>query len=124
MEDMVFKLWGSEIGFILEGEGVTYSNQVGGYSCEDVYAKGCFVPMMSISNSAGIMEDKFQLYFLSDKYNGWCCAGIDDADADYLEGFFPPELRVNREKLGKSMEAWVHCLYKGQPAILTWENSD
>src|SRR3990167_9338730 len=114
----------------LEENGEVYSNQTGGYSCSHPEARGVFQPLQSC------LEESFEDHFAgaSSVYGGWCMDGIEEKTADWLDSVFEwtkdfldqtlAKCRVDREKMKKSMEAWVYIKMGDKKGVLTWNNSD
>lgn len=125
---------------------IIYSNQVGGYANNHPEVEGVLVPIsttIDYPTNVCKLNSELQRYFFDDpKWEGRCCYGIDIETADHLDALFKEHrhtefLRVDREKLGQSMEAWIYLTLnypndkckpysgiKGNTAILTWPNSD
>ena len=123
--------------------GVTYTHQCGGYSCFQQTHEGFLVPQ---KNSKELADALFDYFFNGPKYRGFCSQGIDDKDADFIDGLLNSGeqkwIRVDRSKLKDSMEAWIYlslepdypcfpyyypCSYNIDPAssiVMVWENSD
>ena len=134
-------LWHSKgLGVILLYEsGVYYSNQTGGYACLHPAAEGVYVPL---NNAAVDQETQLFAYFTGSKWAGWCNEGIDQETADYIDSVLAKSpytrmLKVNRDRLEDSHEAWIYvkvvrnaddaeiiCELGARAGILTWENSD
>ena len=115
--------------------GVRYRNQAAGHACWKFEIEGVLVPMP-------VGEERIPLRALEDHFDsGWECLDVDDADAiDRIlaaAGF--DFVKVDRDRLPESYEAWVHVkldpldperhieLFIGlsvDRAVLTWENSD
>ncbi len=128
-------LWDNESpGLIIAcPSGVTYTNQVGGYSCHHPELEGIFVPLR------GSIAEKLNAYFTGPKWNGRCYDSIDEETAGFIDSVLRDidlggSLCVNREKLEESCEAWIWVklsrnsllwlgLDEGE-GVLTWENSD
>lgn len=127
-----------QLGCILQrSTGVIYSNQTGGYACRQPKAEGVFIFLdenIFLDGEWRSPMGDISKHFTGEKYNGWSEAamfegsGIDTETGDFIEErlryFGLKNILVNREKLKDSEEAWVHVIYYGEPAILTWENSD
>jgi hypothetical protein len=131
---------------LLEPSGVFYYNQVCGHACLQKFAEGVF---------SYIRDDGNELYKAVSEHllNK---DGLTPEDADFLDGQFMGSsdakyLRVDRNHLDDSMEAWVYVIidqhlidlsfndnlqsesiyyntaFKGftcTVAVLTWDNSD
>lgn len=137
------QLWcGQRLGLILlRSSGVYYSNQTGGYACLHPLVEGVFVP---VHGDESDMEKRLSEYFTGPKWNGWCCDGIDEETATFVDGVLAQchltkEIKVDRNRLRDSHEAWVYVDYANPTeadwrseisgfgtckAVLTWENSD
>jgi hypothetical protein len=126
---------------LLEPSGVFYYNQVCGHSCLQKFAEGVFSYIRDDGNELHKIVSEYMLYksrlapedagFLDSQF-------VQSADATYL--------RVDRNRLDDSMEAWVYVtidqLFNGNVkgestyyntafkgfscagAVLTWDNSD
>lgn len=119
--------------------GVEYSHQCGGLSCEQRKMEGFLVPC---PDSIPISEQLYAHFYTGPKYRGYGYKGIDEEDAvlidDLLASIGYTPLSVDRERLSKSVEAWVYltidpenpCFpycYNSSPAslvVMVWENSD
>jgi hypothetical protein len=130
------------LGLILsEPSGVFYHNQVCGHSCLQKFEEGIFSYIRDDGNELHKTVSEYMLYkdrltpedadFLDDQF-------IQSSDAKYL--------RIDRNRLNDSMEAWVYVTidqsltgelkdesvyyntaFKGftcARAVLTWDNSD
>lgn len=94
------------------------SNQAGGYACEHPKIRG-LVRTLDCKYSDILMG-----YFTAGKYHGWCCDGIDEEDAKFIEELMNDVgIEVDRTRLRDSMEAWVYIV-KPVAGVLIWENSD
>ncbi len=125
--------------------GIVYSNQAGGQACLQPQVEGFLVP---IANDVGLAplygfrspENDLLRYF---KKLQWCGAPLTVRDAEEIEAIMHSlplwaGLRVDRDRLSESIEAWVFVtitdcgtnpiLVDGIAypvrAILTWTNSD
>ena len=123
-------------GLIIEHPtGAIYTNQAGGHACLHPEMEGAFVPFE--------IPDEIQCYFFGEKWNCWCYECIDAETADFMDGIlassdFIGKIRVDRDRLEDSCEAWVFVTfpadlhpddlpYSGFPSglgVLTWGNSD
>ena len=119
--------------------GVVYTNQTGGYATYHPSMEGVFVPLPRAGELQAALDEHF---FDGAKWEGHCYSGIDAGTADFIDQLLstlPPtrSVRVNRERLKESMEAWIHLTivrpaddespfsgFDGAAAVLTWENSD
>jgi len=113
----------------LNPNGEIYSNQTGGYSCNHPQERGFFQPITPS------MKEQMDEHFVSGPlYGGWCCDGIKDETAIFLDTLFSEtkdfldstlsKCRVDRERLKDSMEAWVYITCGDKRGVLTWVNSD
>lgn len=149
---MIVNLWRlSSAGMIIYAPtNVFYSNQTGGYGVYHPQQEGLFVPLSTASDRLGTksicaLSDELYKYFgYHGKWKGHCYNGIDEETAVYMDELFlkyrvTEHLRVDRDKLSESHEAWVHitlhypdpkwAFVEGltpfpQKAIFTWPNSD
>jgi hypothetical protein len=134
--------------------GVVYSNQTGGTECLHPEFEGIYIPLRNETEegaSAGgrnlelrSPEHELVEYFFRGAYEGsgatW---GLNEEDAVFIESVLSKWdlgecLRVDRDRLDESHEAWVHVMVVGEeshqafsgfgpyprPGILTWKNSD
>jgi hypothetical protein len=134
--------------------GVHYSNQAGGYSCNQPSIEGVLIPIGNDVAVGGNEDGKLMgpdnvlcQYFVGAKHQGTgATSGLDQEDADHLDrllGCFPDfeGVRSDRARLRDSMEAWVWVtiaprkdaaflpLFTGfgdgpWSAVLFWGNSD
>ena len=117
--------------------GVIFQQQTGGYLTLQDEMEGVFVPL---DNFAGHAQELLR-FFTGPKWQGYCDSGIDAETADFIDatlGKIPGHatIKVDRNRLADSHEAWVHVsiadphstgLLEGFApcnAILTWPNSD
>ncbi len=116
---------------------VVYVNQTGGHACLQARVEGYLVPL---ADRAGGSCDRLDAHFTGPKWGGWCFERLDDETANEIdrilaEGVQRSEIVVDRTKLDRSWEAWVHVQITGplqalverawpREAILTWPNSD
>lgn len=143
LDKPVIQLWlGRQVGLIiLRPSGVYYSNQTGGYACQHPLEEGVFVPIHSCELDFGKALSE---YFTGSKWNGWCCDGIDEETAAFMDSLLKKsglsnEIKVDRTRLKDSREAWVYVNVNTPAktnwlsaisglglcsAVLTWENSD
>jgi hypothetical protein len=124
------------LGLILAvPSGVRYRNQAAGYACWKFEIEGVLVPMP-------LGEGRVPLHALEDHFDsGWEHLEVEDADAiDRILAVANFDfVKVDRERLHESYEAWVHVrltppdpdrhseLFLGlsvDRGVLTWENSD
>lgn len=118
--------------------GVVYSNQTGGTSTLYPEVEGVYVPLHDGMEN---QKDELRTYFVGPKWRGHCDDGIDEETASYIDTvlqktFVTRTLKVDREKMKGSHEAWVWVniintengdIFTGfdtADAVLTWENSD
>jgi hypothetical protein len=130
--------------------GIFYSNQSGGTFCMAPEEEGFFVPIGNDADENNIFmskEDELCDYFTgSDMPLEGAIHGISDKNADDIDNIlsspvFLDRIKVDREKLKESHEAWVHVLiYKNNTneilslfqgfdsfplkGVLVWSNSD
>lgn len=120
---------------VLDKNGAVYTSQVFGNSCDQVSARGFFVPLDETLPEIipEPIEDALGKLLANASYLSEREA--DDVDvllARYVETNF---LRVDREMLAKSGEAWIYvdvmpgggCPLKGSgpwKGVLVWANSD
>ena len=130
--------------------GVVYSNQTGGYSCLQPELEGALIPLRNDVElpSKKLLSPEHELcdYFEGPPHKGTgAVRGLSGSDADVIDGVLDkwriPWVRVDRERLEQSHEAWVHVLVSPEPsdtpaplfrgfepyparAVLTWCNSD
>lgn len=129
-------------GLILPwNSGVVYSNQTGGHGCLHPEVEGIYVPLFPEGSP---FEKALEDFFTGPKWQGWCCEGIDEETADVVDAALAEAdrtqgLKVNRDLLEDSHEAWIHLIlpdfrqsppfslmkgFHAMDAILTWSNSD
>jgi hypothetical protein len=119
----IIRLWhGPGLGLILLGEsGVLYTNQTGGYACLHPAAEGWYVPLV---DSRYDQDAALKAYFGGPPWNGACATGITNADADFVDRLLQSSsvsafLRVDRERLTNSHEAWLHVVIGTVPIKAT-----
>jgi len=138
----LIRLWElNSLGVIVKCEsGVVFTNQVCGYANYHLEMEGVFVPLQDETVD---LQTMLYEYFTGPKWGGYCYYGIDEETADFLDNAFPRStstsiLKVNRDLLDKSGEAWVHVFidqphhdryplidgFPGNEGIATWGNSD
>ncbi|MCA9882794.1 MAG: hypothetical protein H6670_00310 [Anaerolineaceae bacterium] len=106
------------LGLIIKyPSGVLYSNQAGGYACMQPAEEGIYVPL---SNDGFNLDQIFYKYFTGPKWMGGCANGIDDETADFideqLKTYLPASIiRVDRDRMKDSYEAWVYVRIAIQP---------
>ena len=124
------------LGLILAfPSGVRYRNQAAGHACWKFEIEGVLVPLP-------LGEEQIPLRTLEDHFDsGWECLDVDAADViDHILAAAGLDfVKVDRERLGESYEAWVHVrindldpdrhpdLFRGlhpDRGVLTWPNSD
>lgn len=139
------------LGLILEWPtGVVIANQTGGTSCLAPEFEGVFVPLRNdctVKERILISpENELHDYFTGPRWRGTGATnGLDSDHADFIDSTLSkaslfPAIRVNRDKLHESHEAWIHVVVNGdepcdpplfsgfapypRPGVLTWQNSD
>jgi hypothetical protein len=138
--DLVWQL--DRVGLILSHpSGVTYSNQTGGYACYHPEMEGVFVPL---GEQAIIQQERLEEYFIGPKWQGACYNGIDEETVDFVDCVLAASpltrrLKVNRDKLAESHEAWIYVIISPSDreddipelqevttgtGVITWVNSD
>ncbi len=106
------------IGLIIKyPSGVRYSNQVGGVACLQWEAEGVYVPLY---NDIIPQEQMLRDHFTGHKWKGACFNGIDTETADYIDDILQANIttrfiRVDRNRLDESVEAWIHVLISAPP---------
>lgn len=119
------------VGIIVKSpSGVFYTNQAGGYACEQPEEEGVFFPLP-------VKPEKAELLALTQHVGGtW--GHITESEADLIEKILRQngheKLSVNRHKIDQSFEAWVHIRVEAGAegllgfgdcdGVLTWPNSD
>ena len=140
-------------GLIIECQsGILVSNQTGGTSCLHPEIEGVYVPLRNdySDETREFMSPENELsdYFTGSKHAGaGATSGIDEDDAHFIESVLArvklhPPVSVDRRRLRKSHEAWIHVEISGdecsdsdlsafvhfapypRSGILTWCNSD
>lgn len=104
-----------------------YSNQSGGYACRHPEAIGQRMGFASPLPYLEAVNDILGNYFCGPKWNGWCCDGIDEETAQFVENVFDCVIggvKVDRERFKDSHEAWVYAKWGDRSVVLCWENSD
>jgi hypothetical protein len=140
----LIQLWGApRFGLIvLRPSGVYYSNQSGGHGCYHPMVEGVFIPL---GEETADQEKELCEYFTGPKWSGWCCEGIDEETAAFIDSVLAKshltkDIAVDRAHFEDSHEAWVYvdfrntvpygyggveiCGFGVCKAVLTWENSD
>lgn len=123
--------------------GVLYTTQTGGHHCEEHCLEGVLLPLFN--TYCGINQEELLHEHFVSKLSGWCGEqeGIDAATADYLDEVFRATpytqwLRVDRDRLASSHEAWVYVQpkeycnteviefgdFRFDSGVVTWPNSD
>jgi len=140
-----YSCWRGPGLIISTDSGVEYTNQTGGYGCLSPLLEGVFVPLFDCEVD---QEEMLAEYFSEIKYHCTCMNGIDAKDADFIDkifslGYYTHFLKVDREKLQLSHEAWIYVtinntsvvsdlsettevlygFYRSK-GVVTWENSD
>lgn len=106
-----------------DARGKRYTNQAGGYACKHPEITGYIYDCGDSYN----LVDRLIAYFTGPKWGGWCCDGVDEETAEWMdEQLAPHNLTVDRERMRDSMEAWVYvkCTSNGTRGVFAWENSD
>lgn len=141
----IIRLWEQKgIGLIIcYPSGVLYSNQAGGYACLQPEIEGVFVPLVDCVKGHK-QEEHLRKHFTGPKWKGHCYDKIDGKTADFIDkiladSYITKRLKVDRSKLNKSFEAWIHINilsderdsdlrefhgFESTNGIITWENSD
>ena len=100
--------------------GCAYYNQTGGHVCLQSWAEGLLVPIPGRNTDEALLE----LFGPVSKYGGCCANGIDDDDADKIDELLAKHhhafrgekiVRVDRDQLTNSWEAWVHVRIGDHP---------
>jgi hypothetical protein len=147
------RLWALKgIGLIIaHPSGVLYGNQTGGHANFHMALEGVFVPLMDpgdadtyrakLSGEFVDQQSALDAYFMGPKWEGYCDAWIDDETADFVDKVLAGStatrrLKVDRDRMADSHEAWIHVVvpaddgyqlyegFPGGPGVLTWQNSD
>jgi hypothetical protein len=126
---------------LLEPSGVFYYNQVCGHSCLQKFEEGFF---------SYIRDDGHELYKAVSEYllykSPLTPEDADFLDSQFMQSFDAKYLKVDRDRLNESMEAWVYVIidqslnnnlesesayyntafknFTSTGAVLTWDNSD
>ncbi len=104
------------VSFVATGDGDTFDHQCGGYACRHESVTGTLFP---VSGSPDVLT----AYFSGNKYGGWCCDGIDDADALLVESTVPGFI-ADPLLMRQSCEAFIYGFLNNKPGVLVWGNSD
>jgi hypothetical protein len=124
----------SGLGIIFSHDhGQVWTNQAGGYACNHPEHRGVFFSILS----SPMAESVLSAYFTGPKWGGWCTGiaslAFDEESAHVVDAILkaledrkkiPVGLRVDRERLGGCMEAWVYVKNDERTGVLVWENSD
>ena len=133
------QIWEStSLGLVIScPTGIMVSNQVAGHACYHPEIEGVYLPLQ-------VEADELERHFVGPKWQGWCMEGIDKESADFLDEFLlrngnTKGIRVDRERLADSWEAWIHVRISAgtgdadsqqfsgfgeATGVLTWQNSD
>ena len=109
--------WGATAGFILLfPEGKLYSNQAGCTCCNHPEAKGHLILVPELSKAF-------------DDHDLHSSDGISSEQADQIDKLLPDQVRVNRNRLAESQEAWIFVTINYiadylQDAVLVYPNCD
>ncbi len=107
------------LGLIFHCEsGVIFTSQVGGYSCWQLAEEGIYIPL---DDEVQKLDKKLHDHFTGSKWKGWCCHGIDEETADFIDDLLQSSiltkmLTVDRTRLDQSMEAMIYVKVDDQPA--------
>jgi hypothetical protein len=145
----VIRLWDLVgVGLVIEHpSGVMYSNQTGGTGCHQPEVEGVLVPVCNdvplddptaVSPATELSE-----YFAGPAHGGaGATSGLDQRDADFIDDVLRrcgcgDAIKVDRERLRESHEAWVrvNVMSEGvghfegftpypRAGVLTWPNTD
>ena len=117
----VIQLWGERLFgmIVIRPSGVYYSNQTGGYACYHPMEEGVFIPLGKESVD---QEKELCDYFTGAKWAGWCCEGIDEETAGFIEALMAKShltqsITVDRTRLQDSQEAWVYVDFSNTEAV-------
>jgi Family of unknown function (DUF6210) len=130
------------IGVIISWpSGVMYTSQTGGVANLKPRLEGVYVPLTETLKGT---QQLLSAHFTGPKWRGNCYRGIDDETADFIDATLRSTskrhlIRVDRERLADSHEAWVYVRVDEPPrgpvfpafsgfgaarGVLTWLNSD
>src|SRR3972149_4784308 len=84
---------------VLDEDGVEWTQQCGGYACHQNKGIGYLVWLNG-------EDESLTKYFTGPKWGGWCCDGIDNETADFVESVVP-DFKVDRTRMSESCEAWI-----------------
>ena len=139
MDKQLVRLWNAKgVGIIIFCDSnVFYTNQVGGIACNHPIVEGVYVPLAGGDID---LEEKLMDYF---RKIGWYCDGLEEKIAKQIDiiltkSFVTKTIKVDRELLKESKEAWVYIKiddsikelyplfenFSSNLGILTWRNSD
>ncbi|MEM8530813.1 MAG: DUF6210 family protein [Chloroflexota bacterium] len=146
------KLWDQVgLGLIISWpSGIIYTNQTGGTACLQPELEGIFVPLRNecTAKERTLISPEHDLwdYFTNGKWAGTgATSGLGTEDAAFIDALLNrvwlfPAIRVDRQRLKESHEAWVFVsitgdelgsspLFSGfapypRTGVLTWQNSD
>ena len=146
------KLWEHVgLGLIISWpSGIIYTNQTGGTTCLQPELEGVFVPLRNECTEPELAlispENDLWDYFTNGKWAGTgATSGLDTEDADFIDELLTrvqlfPAIRIDRQRLKESHEAWVFVSITGDESgrspifsgfepyprtgVLTWQNSD
>ncbi len=112
-----------------EAGGTRYSNQSGGYSCAQPVVRGEHACQLPHGEAGETVSDMLMAYFTQMPHRGWCCEGISESDARFVDAAMTvldlAKWGVDRRRLADSMEAWVWVVdANGNTGVFCWENSD
>ena len=123
--------------------GVIYATQTGGHYCLQRRLEGIMLPLVNTYD--GINQEQLLRSHFVAKWSGWCGEqeGIDAATGDFVDETlkatpFTHWLRVDRDRLAESHEAWVYVRpvefhdmeliefggFTFDRGVITWPNSD
>ena len=124
-------------GLIIPAEtGIHWRTQAGGVSCLQNVLEGLFIPFNSDQTSSTSEDGLYcRLEAFYEREGRVWSANADHFDALLAADASTAWVRLDRERLSESDEAWVHVVMapvgdwpvKGLPpgpAVLTWLNSD
>ncbi len=139
MDKQLVRLWNTNgIGIIIFCDSnVFYTNQVGGIACNHPMVEGVYVPLVERNID---LEEELMDYFSK---IGWYCDGLEEGIAEHIDiilakSSITKKVKVDRELLKESKEAWVYVKidnsikelyplfenFSSNSGILTWRNSD
>lgn len=128
---------------ILDPRGKRFTNQVGGYLCNQPEVTGHGYLLLGTGDRTGGVEDALITHFTAEPYRGYCGSGEEGFTGittntvhfidSILVGLARQEdlpligaFRVDQSRLKDCQEAWIylHDALHQRHAILTWLNSD